>query len=60
MYLGAMDGVSWLDGERLEPLGLKGERIWAIYARGDVVLAGMTSCGSDRSGSPSRRPDRPG
>ena len=49
MYLGTTDGVYRLAGERLEPLGLKGQRVWAIHARGDVVLAGSYGDGMFRS-----------
>jgi BNR/Asp-box repeat len=52
-YVGTTDGVYRLRDEVLAPLGLKGERIWAIHAFADggatVVLAGSYGNGLYRS-----------
>ncbi len=53
-YVGAREGVFRLQDDRLEPLGLDGQRIWAIHAwrdssGNDVILAGTYGDGIFRS-----------
>jgi len=53
-YIGARNGVFRLRGDRLEPLGLDDQRVWAIHAwRGDngndTILAGTYGDGIFRS-----------
>src|SRR3954454_3770764 len=48
-YLGTTDGVHRLDDGAVAPLGLAGERIMAVHAAGDVVLAGSYGDGLFRS-----------
>lgn len=55
VYVGTTDGVFRLasDGKAVEPLGVRGERVWALAAwaapAGDVVLAGTYGAGIYRS-----------
>ena len=44
-YIGTNDGIALLDDGEFEPLGLAGERVQAIHARADVVLAGTYESG---------------
>jgi photosystem II stability/assembly factor-like uncharacterized protein len=53
-YVGGTNGVFRLSEGRLEALGLEGERIWAIHARGGTVLAGSYGNGMYRSGDGGR------
>jgi hypothetical protein len=48
-YLGTTDGIHRLAGGAVEPLGPAGERIMAVHAGGDVVLAGSYGHGLFRS-----------
>jgi photosystem II stability/assembly factor-like uncharacterized protein len=52
-YIGTTDGVYRLQRRELEPLGLDGERIWAVHAFRDqantIVLAGSYGNGMFRS-----------
>jgi photosystem II stability/assembly factor-like uncharacterized protein len=48
-YIGTTDGVHRLHEGAVEPLGLAGERIMAVHAAGDVVLAGSYGNGLFRS-----------
>lgn len=52
-YIGTTNGVFRLSNGNLEPLGLDGERVWAIHAwrdgNADVVLAGSYGNGLFRS-----------
>lgn len=53
-YVGSHSGVYRLDGDSVEPLGLDGHRVSAIYARSDgngndVILAGTYGDGMYRS-----------
>src|SRR4051794_30281219 len=48
-YVGTTDGIHRLAGGAVEPLGLAGERVMAVHAARDVVLAGSYGNGLFRS-----------
>jgi photosystem II stability/assembly factor-like uncharacterized protein len=60
-YIGTTSGVYRLSGNELQPLGLDGERVWAIYGwrdgNADIVLAGSYGNGLYRSTDGGKRWD---